>query len=410
MAGKRCTARDVLDFVEKLTGARSRTCTLYGLQLRKHTGEVAVYIGREGGHGGRRPDKYIGALASPSVGGRCSKADEHLDWQHVPGRLQDLWKQGFHCDGTIVVLKEALPSMETAAAFAAEKLLQPGKVIGGLLALDTSADVVHDACKLQRLHDDLLCVRCGRGGHFASEDHLCPEKSLTCEQLPFRVQGLKKRADLTAQKLAVAEQQRADALAALAAAEQAPRAPHVDSVPGQLKRIADGVERLDAGKRSRAAARENPAHGSEAVRRSVPSEADWESDAGPRLPADALRERFSLYRVQEKFRAAVEEDLGGVCVDLAAFAKSEVATDRVRKKTLMKGAKKELKEPALRQRFAYLWVKDVYRKHVANALQEGRLLRQEADYHKKMKVRGGGEVQSQGVVVKLDDLVSMYQA
>jgi hypothetical protein len=364
----------------KVSGKRPKLCTVYGLRLRNRAGLNAAYIGCETSK--CRPESFVAAVA---VGGGL----RHPQWDDVPGRLQSLWKDGFRHHGKITVLRNVPRSTETAAAFACEEVVGQGKSIGGLLALDSRVDVVHDACQLQRLHDQQLCVCCGYSGHFAKHTGVCKVSSLAPEQLPFRAQRLRAINDnLASSKAAVESAQ-------------------------HLKRVADSSEHVvEALKRARSASNEpmQPQPGARSRDEVLAVEPRaWASSTGPRLEEAKLREALSTCRVDDEYRADVEQELGGVSVDLAYFAKNVVALDHARSKKPMKKAKVVTEEAGLRQRFGYAWVQKTYPKHVAAAIRQQRLVGEVVQYQKKMRVRGGGEDQGSGVVVLLESLVAMYK-
>jgi hypothetical protein len=186
-------ATSLVDFVTQLAGKPSRLINIYGIPLRGVGGRRAAYVGVDAK--GCRSQSYVDALVARSQGGGLEGTYQH-DWSRVPGKLKHLWRQGFFYSGApIVCLRQVPSSAESAAAFALEHILGKGNAVGGILALDSHADAVHDACVLQRLHDGAKCVRCGAGDHFASASH-CLEEKVAIDKLPTRVQQLKRKLDV----------------------------------------------------------------------------------------------------------------------------------------------------------------------------------------------------------------------
>jgi hypothetical protein len=189
MAASNVECDSLTSFVEALAGGPVRQlCSIYGIGLRNRRGERAVYVGRtdEGAH----PSNFLNALRVP----KSEEVERHPDMGNVPGRLYVLWEQGWWYSGEqpLHVLRNVPRSAETAAARALEDILDVGRALGGVLALDTRVDVVRDSCALLRYHDRGSCCACGRPGHGATS---CPVdwSKVADNDLPFRHQRMERR-------------------------------------------------------------------------------------------------------------------------------------------------------------------------------------------------------------------------
>ena len=392
---QRREASSLADLVLGVTGRSVRACSVYAFALKNvATGSVVTYSGRE--RTDARPERYVLALAE---GGGST----HLGWDRVPRRLRPLWDRGYRFSPEVGlhVLRGVPQSMENATAFALEEVLGEGTSRGGVLALK-STEAVSDCVTLLRLHDSHRCVLCGKEGHLARQ---CPDPGCTTVEdhdLPLHSQRLRRR-------LARAEAR------LVAAAPPPPEVPPLEegSVAHSLKRAADSVEQIasttaaSAARVARAAAEEE----------AQPSRAAWESPLAPTVPAEQLRARLGAYRVKLR---DVEAELGGVCVDMVAFACAEIYGSHERCKTLMKGAQEASTQHGRRRGLAYDWVTTklpahvrarwpgpdtvvaVLRRLTGKQSRAGRLV--------KRRIRKGNAVQSRGWAMLATDIVSLYAA
>ena len=183
---------------------------------------------------------------------------------------------------------------------------------------------------------------------------------------------------------------------------------------GRLRELGDAeTARREAAREAERVLREQARQATEAASHAAaplaPQEA-WASRSGPRLRADLLQGRLAKYRVDEKFRADVEAELGGECVELIAFARSEIFFAHAREKKVMAGAKRTCADKELQGKLANAWVRLTFPLHLRAAIASGRVHGEEAAFLEPRRIRKGNPTQRMGVALKLDDLVEIYRA
>ena len=377
----------MLDFLEHVTSQKlSYGGSVYGFTLTHTDGRRACYVGHE--METCRPEQYIGGLFPPREGG--GPPSNGSEW-NVPGRLKFLWREGFRVDKeTVLYTLNGLPKcFETAITFAIEGVLGIDKAIGGVLALDTRIPGVADCVALQRLHDatPARCLACGSPGHHANQKldgvKVCQVDSLCDERLPLHVQRLERQANVGAARASGVTR----------------------SEEGSLKRIASNVEQLTNLKHAKRS--EQEAQRDSAL--PLKTQRQWESKAErPRLSEADLRTRLQAYLVGPELGYVIEQVLGGAVIDMHAFASGEIYKDYERPKEAMKDAKRIMTSAQCASRKATGWVKDVLPQHMDRAIVDGRLTNTRDFYLEKRTCRRGGEKQSKGVVMRVDDVVALY--
>ena len=95
-------------------------------------------------------------------------------------------------------------------------------------------------------------------------------------------------------------------------------------------------------------------------------------------------------------------------MDMHAFAVGEIYQDYATPKEAMKDAKRVMTAAPCASRKATAWVKDTLPQHVDRAIADGRLSNSREFYLEKGVCRRGGEKQSKGVVMRVDDVVALY--
>ena len=420
------------------------TATIYGFALSHANGKRAAYTGRESLED--RPERYIAALFPPApVGQRNGGGPDHDQWKNVPKRLRTLWHKDFYSNGCVMVLPRVPRSTENAAAFALETLLGRGYSVGGLLALSIKSDIVQDAVTLHRLHDDVrnLCVVCGTRGHHAKDTHLCPEAlgTLPDNRVCFRSQLLQRQVSALESQLANLLAQRAEepcegvghaeepenvAVSTSKRRRREKGPPTLSQQPGQpgptqsqgsldsrgtgghaeqllaaVSRIGDAVVegRRAQVERMAAAEQRDPV---------MPTRAEWESHAGPRVAADTLRTLLEKYRVHEDFRQEVEARLGGVTIDLHELARHEIYDSYERWKKEMQQAATVSTSKQCASKKAHTWTRKIVCKQVEAARTLGKFT--DAEVLHLERVRKGAVPQCMGMVALLSDLVTLYSA
>ena len=322
--------KSLAEFHTALTGRRTRLETVYGFALENSKRERRYCIGLECRDG--RADRYLNVLRPPSKGGGEQRDKE--GWKKAPARAKFFWANNFFYTGEqVVVLKDVPVSVETAASL---EVVSSGtsreNVCGGILALDQTKAHVKDAISMLLWHDAGHCVCCG-GTHFSGACPIGapPEMHKLSEQLKAAT-----RTGATTQATSSSEH----------------------TLQPSLKRVADGVEALVSEKRARVAAQTEQERARVAAGHlaqadeldSAPladSEEVWKTPRGPHFNEARLRARLRQFQVDERFRADAETSLGGECVDLFAFAKSEVFGGHGRRHEVMQGAQFACKDPGL---------------------------------------------------------------
>ena len=403
---RRETAVGLTEFVSYLSGTkRSELCVVYGISLRNNSGQVAVYVGREGGSP-HRPEEYMAALAPDNVEG----GPRHAQWKRVPKRLQHLWRSGFcHHGSAVCELRNVPRSTENAAAFELQRLLDEGRVVGGLLALSPSNAAVLQACQVHQRHDQDNCVACGRSGHFAKD----------CEEAPG-VQGVVfgSRAaasstsglDQAAQRTALAVETLAETSKQYAAVEESARTAELSAKQAEQQASA-AVRAEEARERAEARRVREEQEVREAAAQPLASESEWKSERGPQLREQVLRRRLRAHAPPARYANSQEHtDVFGQdpTVVVRSFSGAEVCRGYKRKNKVWEDANEVLSDQACAGKAASNWTRDVYPKHVRNAIARGALDGTEDDYLKMLTVRAGAS--PKGYVVRVEDFVKLYAA
>lgn len=385
------------EFISQLAGRpHADLCNLYGISLRNEGGQTAAYVGREANFDSRRPEEYVAALATDSQRG----GPDHPDWHRVPERLKYLRRRGFcHRGGSISVLRGVPRSIESAAAFELERMLGEGHAVGGLLALAPWSDAVREACVIHRRHDGNLCISCGGDGHFARECDVgrcvagrssTPVLELAAERTASAVEAL---ADITREHTA---QERV----AQTARHSAMEAEREAAARARAEERAD--RRAAQGSREAREAREIAAQ-------PLAQEEAWKSERGPQLTEQDLRPRLMAHAPRPVF-ANTEEHMEVFGTDatlvVQSFASAEVCRGYKRKNKAWEEAGQILSDKSCGGKAASNWTRNVFPKHVRNAVARGVLEGPEDRYLKMVTVRSGNNPKS--YVMKVEDFVKLY--
>ena len=367
--------------------------------------------------------KYVDAL-QPGAG------PPHAMWKDVPGRAKLFWNTGFCYRGTGVFTLRGPAALENAAAFEAVRAgLAQEHVCGGMLALNQNEPHVQDLCNMEVWHNAGRCVACG-GKHQVSQ---CPEEI----RAPPNMRGLlsEKKRRLTESQAAQPCQGHLEHLQHLQHLERLPRllgprppeAVLAAPAPGGGRGAAHSAPASSQTPRTQPdAAHPAPAEQPDAAHSApaaegarvagvleqppLASRAAWESEGGPRLDEQQLRESLERFRIEDRagLQASVENALGGPCVDLSRWAADAIYGAYGRQKKAMQGAKRQSSDRALRSTMARKWIKDVYAaKHVPNALAVNKLQGVASDYVAKRRVRVGTP-QAEGVAARISDMLALY--